>query len=64
MQPNKAKPVALAGAHGNRQTEKLGSLKSPEYALDALRTQYLAEVFALSPTTAATVAELAFGGAS
>lgn len=37
------------------------SSNSPEYALEALRGQYLAEIFALTPCTAAVVAELAFG---
>lgn len=35
-----------------------------ENSLEALRAQYLAEVFALPPSTAAVVAELAFGGVS
>jgi len=33
-----------------------------ENTLDALRAQYLAEVFALPADTAVTIAELAFGG--
>ena len=33
-----------------------------ENTLDTLRAQYLAEVFALPADTAATIAELAFGG--
>jgi hypothetical protein len=37
---------------------------SSETSLEALRAQYLAEIFALSPSTAAVVAELAFGGSS
>ncbi|MBP1297579.1 hypothetical protein [Bradyrhizobium elkanii] len=36
---------------------------SSENSLDALRAQYLAEIFALPPDTALVVAELAFGEA-
>ncbi len=43
-------------------TVQADSTNSPEYALETLRAQYLAEVFALSPDTACTIAELAFGG--
>jgi hypothetical protein len=34
---------------------------SSENSLDALRAQYLAEIFALPADTAVTIAELAFG---
>ncbi|WP_253601147.1 hypothetical protein [Bradyrhizobium elkanii] len=34
---------------------------SSENNLDDLRVQYLAEIFALPPSTAVTIAELAFG---
>ena len=37
------------------------AIKCSENSLEALRAQYLAEIFALPPCTAATVAELAFG---
>jgi hypothetical protein len=35
--------------------------KNPENNLDDLRAQYLVEIFALSPDTACTIAELVFG---
>lgn len=35
-----------------------------ENSLDTLRAQYLAEIFAISPATAVTIAELAFGEVS
>jgi hypothetical protein len=35
-----------------------------ENSLDALRAQYLAEIFALPPCTATVLAELAFGEGS
>lgn len=38
---------------------------TPDIALEALRAQYLAEIFGMTPDTAVTIAELAFGeGAS
>lgn len=55
------------------KTEKAGpvagtDLRKPDLAinsehirLEALRAQYLAEIFGIAPTTAVTIAELAFG---
>jgi hypothetical protein len=37
------------------------AINSEYIRLDTLRAQYLAEIFALSPCTATTIAELAFG---
>ena len=36
----------------------------PEFNLEALRKQYLAEIFGVDGSTAAVIAELAFGEAS
>ena len=36
----------------------------PENNLEVLRAQYLSEIFALPPSTAAVIAELAFGEVS
>ncbi len=51
---------ALA-ARGVPDNDQAGSSITPEYALAALRKQYLAEVFDLPPGTATLIAELAFG---
>jgi hypothetical protein len=37
------------------------AINSEHIRLDELRAKYLSEIFALSPGTASTVAELAFG---
>jgi hypothetical protein len=54
-------PVALAAHTGFPVTDQAGASIKPESNLDALRKQYLAEVFALPAHTACTIAELAFG---
>ncbi|OSJ22137.1 hypothetical protein BSZ19_46970 [Bradyrhizobium japonicum] len=59
---SKKENPALA-ARGNPVTVQADGSNTPEYALDTLRAQYLAEIFALPATTALTVAELAFGEA-
>ena len=56
------KKESRAGGRGNPVTVQARS-NNPEYALDQLRAQYLAEIFALPASTALAVAELAFGEA-
>ncbi|MDA9539645.1 hypothetical protein ACM41_26455 [Bradyrhizobium sp. CCBAU 21362] len=57
-------PAALAAHAGLPVTDLAGASIKREYALETLRKQYLAEVFALPTHTACTIAELAFGEAS
>lgn len=59
MQPHMEKPALPTRAVP--VTDLAGASIEPEYALAALRAQYLAEIFALPASTAVTVAELAFG---
>ena len=48
-------------ARGVPEVSLAGSKIDPELNLETLRQQYLAEIFALTPNTATTIAELAFG---
>jgi len=57
----KAGPIVAMGA-GPRNFDL--AINSEHIRLDALRAQYLAEIFALPAHTAVTIAELAFGEAS
>ncbi|BBC00106.1 hypothetical protein [Bradyrhizobium elkanii] len=52
-----------AGAVAGTDLRKSVLANSSENSLDALRAQYLAEIFALPAATAVTIAELAFGEA-
>ena len=54
----KAGPVATGTDLRNSDLAKICS----ENSLNALRAQYLAEIFSLPACTAVVVAELAFGG--
>jgi hypothetical protein len=58
LQAEKAGPVAT----GTDLRKPDLAINSEHIRLDALRAQYLAEIFALPTSTAWTVAELAFGG--
>jgi hypothetical protein len=51
-----------AGGRGNPEVNLLDSKIGPEISRDILRAQYLTEIFTLPAATAATIAEIAFGG--
>jgi len=57
LKAEKAGPVATGTDLRNSDL----AINSEHIRLDTLRAQYLAEIFALPPSTASLVAELAFG---
>lgn len=59
---SKKENPALA-ARGNPVTVQADGSNNPEYALAQLRLQYLAQIFDMPASTAAVVADLAFGEA-
>jgi hypothetical protein len=56
------KTPSAGDAEGLGSSVQLCELNDSTNILSQLRTQYLTEIFALSPDTAATIALLAFGG--
>ena len=59
MAPKAVKAGPVATGSDLRKSDL--AINSEHIRLDALRAQYLAEIFALPTCTATTIAELAFG---
>ena len=57
-------PQSKTPGAGDAEGSEIGSLNTCQNTLDALRAQYLSEIFSLPPDTACLLAELAFGEAS
>lgn len=58
--PVNGKPASALGGEPASEIEQLGGRLDAENGTDALRAQYLSEIFGLPPGTAVTLAELAF----
>jgi len=58
--PVKGKPASALGGDPASEIEQLGGELVSNNMLDALRAQYLSEIFSLPPDTASLLAELAF----